>query len=168
MATETTSQPVEPVEPPLPEAAYSVVNPFLKAVLRSPLHFLVSDMLLTLAYRGQKSGKVHATPVGYERRDDTLLVTSSYDSIWWTNLRGGQPVYLHLKGEKRRGIADVTEDAEEVAAYLQEFIDRHGTEGTGRVGIRIAGDHEPTPEELRTAAENVVLVRVTLDGDEPT
>jgi len=168
MATETGSQPVESVEPPLPEAAYSVVNPLLMAVLRSPLHFLVNDMLLTLAYRGRKSGEVYTTPLGYERRGDTLHLTSSHDSIWWTNLRGGQPVYLRLKGEKRRGIADVTEDVDEVAAYLHEFIERHGTNGTGRVGIRIEEGHEPTLGELREAAENVVLVRVTLDEIEPS
>ena len=167
MVTETSSQPVESVEPPLPEAAYSVVNPLLKAVLRSPLHSLVSDMLLTLAYRGRKSGEVYTTPVGYERRGDTLHLTSSYNSIWWTNLRGGQPVYLRLQGEKRRGVAGVVEDAEAVAAYLQEFIDRHGTDSTGRVGIRVEESHEPTPEELREAAENVVLVRVSLDESEP-
>ena len=126
---------VEAVDPPLPEAAYRLINPLVEALLRSPLHVLVSDVLLILTYKSKKSGTVYTTPVGYERRGNALVVTSSYDGVWWTNLRGSQPVFVRLQGTRRRGVAEVTEDPAGIAAYLDEFVEREGTNRTERVGI---------------------------------
>jgi deazaflavin-dependent oxidoreductase (nitroreductase family) len=165
MATETDEGPVNAVEPPLPEAAYRVVNPLFEALLRSPLHSLVSNRLLLITFTGRKSGQEFTTPVAYDREGDTLALTSTTDSDWWRNLRGGQPVSVHLRGERRRAIAELTEDSEEVAQYLRQYIERNGVENTGIVGVRIEEGHTPTLDELRRAAREIVVVRVYLNDD---
>ena len=162
--TGTDERPVSAVEPPLPETAYRFVNPLFEALLRSPLHFLVSDRLLLIAFTGRRSGREFTTPVAYDREGETLAITSTTDSDWWRNLRGGQPVTVHLQGERRRAIAELTEDTETVAQYLRRYIERNGTENTGVVGVRIEDGHTPTLDELRQAAEDIVVVRVCLDG----
>jgi deazaflavin-dependent oxidoreductase (nitroreductase family) len=162
--TGTDERPVSTVEPPLPEAAYRLVNPFFEALLRSPLHFLVSDRLLLIAFTGRRSGREFTTPVAYDREGETLAITSTTDSDWWRNLRGGQPVTVHLQGERRRAIAELTEDTETVAQYLRRYIERNGTENTGVVSVRIEDGYTPTLDELRQATEDIVVVRVYLDG----
>ena len=162
--TGTDERPVSTVEPPLPEAAYRLVNPFFEALLRSPLHSLVSDRLLLITFTGRRSGEEFTTPVAYDREGETLAIISTTDSNWWRNLRGGQPVRIHLRSERRRAVAELTEDTETVAQYLRRYIERNGTENTGVVGVRIEKCHTPTLDELRQAAETIVVVRVYLDG----
>ncbi|MEO7911940.1 MAG: hypothetical protein ABIV47_20035 [Roseiflexaceae bacterium] len=43
--------------PPLPKIAYRIVNPILGALLRSPLHSLISKRLMLLSFQGRKTGK---------------------------------------------------------------------------------------------------------------
>ena len=160
MATETDEGPVSAVEPPLPEAAYKLVNPLFEVLLRSPFHSLVSDTLLLITFTGRKSGTEFTTPVAYDREDGTLVITSTTDSDWWRNLRGGQPVSIRLRGERRQAIAELTEDVEAVTEYLRGYIKRNGTENTGIVGVRIEEGHTPALDELRRAAQDIVVVRV--------
>ena len=48
----------EKIEP----LAYKVANPVMKALLRSPLHGLVSKNIALLHFRGRKSGRDFVTP----------------------------------------------------------------------------------------------------------
>ena len=41
------------------------INPFVKAVLRSPVHRLLSGSLVLLTYTGRRSGRRYTLPVMY-------------------------------------------------------------------------------------------------------
>lgn len=147
-----------------PEALVRVLNPVLERLLRSPLHPLVSDDLLVLTVTGRRSGREYTFPVGYERRDDTVYVTS-YGTTWWKNLRdGGGRVRLVLQGTERSGHAEVIEDDGAVADYLQEYLRRNGTGAARRVGLRIEGETVPEQTAIREAAGGIVVVRIDLEG----
>ncbi len=62
--------------PPLPKVAYTLANPVLIFLLRSPLHTLVSRSLMVLIFQGRKSGKRYTIPVGYVERGNHLFVFS--------------------------------------------------------------------------------------------
>jgi len=156
---------VETRGPPVPDAAYEVINPAMEALLRSPLHGLVSDSLMLITFTGRKSGDEYTTPVGYWVKDGTVIVTTH--SPWWRNLQGGQPVTLHLQGERRQGIATPRSDPEIVAEYMQAFIDRKGVDATQRLGIRVNGDREPTREELVDGVEGTVVIEIELTDGRP-
>jgi uncharacterized protein YbjT (DUF2867 family) len=157
---------VETRGPPVPEAAYDVVNPVMAALLRSPLHGLVSDSFVLITFTGRKSGDEYTTPVGYWVRDESVIVTTH--SPWWRNLQGGQPVILRLQGERRTGIATPHPDPETVAEYVRAFIDREGVDAAQRLGIRIEGDREPTDEELVAGVEGTIVIEIELtDGGPP-
>ncbi|MFT4890861.1 MAG: hypothetical protein ACI9YT_001782 [Halobacteriales archaeon] len=149
---------VETRGPPVPDVAYEVINPAMEALLRSPLHGLVSDSLVLITFTGRKSGDEYTTPVGYWVKDGKVIVTTH--SPWWRNLQGGQPVTLRLGGERWEGIATPYPDSEVVAEYMQAFIDRNGTDAARRLGIRIHGDREPTREELVAGVEGTVVIEI--------
>lgn len=100
---------MEGVEPP--KALGRVVGPVLKALLCSPLHGLVSEHLMRLAFAGRKSGKRYEVVVGCHDLGGTLAVPTG--SRWRSNLRGGAPVEAPLdsfrdaEGEERRSYHDV-------------------------------------------------------------
>lgn len=156
---------VETRGPPIPEAAYSVINPLTRLMLRSPLHSLVSDLLLSLTFTGAKTGEEYTTPVGYWVRDNRVIVTTQ--SPWWRNLKGGAPVTLRLRGEQREGIATPHPDPEVVAQYVREFIDRHGTDAARRLALRIDGDRTPTLDELEDGVTGLDVVEIQLEDGEP-
>lgn len=157
---------VEMAEPPVPEVAYSVINPLLSLLLRSPLHGLVSDALTLITFSGRKSGDEYSTPVGYWVRDGTVVVTTQ--SPWWRNCRDGATVWLHLKGERREGRAHAHPEPEVVAEYVETYIERYGIDAASRLGIRVRGDRPPTREELEAAVEGTVVIDIDLvDGEPP-
>ena len=78
-------------------------NLFMPALLRSPLHFLVSGSLMLITFTGRKSGKQYTTPVQYKKIDDSVIVFTRRDRVWWKNLRGGAPVMLRIGGRNWHG-----------------------------------------------------------------
>ena len=156
---------VELVELPLPDKVlHRVINPVVAWILRSPLHGLISDSILLITVIGRRTGTLYTTPVGYDRDGDTLYITTHH-SNWWKNLRGGAPVRVQLQGEQRTGLGAVTEDPEEVAAFIDRYIDKHGIENAGRAGVRIAGDGRPSRDQLEAVAKDIHLVEVDLVTD---
>lgn len=147
-------------EPPAPEAVFTVVNPLLKLLLRSPLHGLVSDALLVLEYTGRRSGKTYRLPVGYTQFDDTLFLFTH--SGWWHNFEEPREVAVRLRGERRRGTASAITDPEAVAERLQRVMDDRGVGAARRLGFEVEGG-VPDQETLADAIEETVAIEVTLD-----
>jgi F420H(2)-dependent quinone reductase len=88
-------------------------NPLIGAVLRSPLHRVLSGSLALITVTGRRSGREYTFPVGYEQQDDRVTITVGWPERkrWWRNLRGGGgPVRLRLKGAERSGHATARGD----------------------------------------------------------
>ncbi|SFC08018.1 protein of unknown function [Halobiforma haloterrestris] len=150
---------------PVPEAAYTVINPLVELLLRSPLHPLVSYSVAVLTFTGAKTGNEYSTPVGDWVKDGRIIITTH--SSWWRNPKGGAEVGLHLRGESRSGVATPYSEPDDVAEYMKEFIDRHGTDAARRFGIRINGDGEPTMGELEEGVTGTVVIEIKLTDDNP-
>ena len=150
---------VEGAEPP--KALGRVVGPVIAALLRSPLHGLVSGRLMLLAFTGRKSGKRYEIVVGRHEVGGPLLIPSA--SRWRFNLRGGAPVTVTLGGIIRSGYAELIEDLDGVARAYEELFGRIGAKNAQRVGLRVNVDREPSREELKAAVADHGAIRVTLD-----
>lgn len=155
---------VRPLSPPIPPVVFErLVNPLMKWLLRSPLHPLASDALLLVTFTGRKSGREYTTPVGYEERDGTLYVTTQTDRVWWRNLRGGAEVTVLLRGQRRRGRAEVVEDDGAVAEYVHGYLQRHGVDASSRIALDVDAEGVPDVETLRRGLADVVVVRIDLE-----
>lgn len=94
-------------------------NPIIKAVLRSPLHGLVSNAYVLVTFKGRKTGAVYSTPVQYRQEDERLTFVTRRKRLWWRNLQDGAPVELLLRGQVRKASAHaIIEPAETVAAEI--------------------------------------------------
>ena len=151
--------PVEAAEPP--KALGYVIGPVMRALLRSPLHGLVSKQLMLLAFSGCKSGKRYEVVVGRHELGDTLVVPSA--SRWRFNLRGGAPVEVMLGGIRRVGRAELVEEPDEVALVYEALLERVGLKGAQRVGLRVNVDRKPTREELKAALAGHGAICVMLE-----
>jgi hypothetical protein len=84
------------------------VNPLVRLVLRSPLHWLARRRLALIAYTGRRSGRRYTIPAGYHMTglQVTINVGAPDRKVWWRSLTGtGAPVELIVRGRRRTGHA---------------------------------------------------------------
>lgn len=141
----------------------AIANPFVGAILRSPLHGLISASTLLITVHGRKSGQPITTPVNYVRDGRDLLIISQTGRTWWRNLRGGNhDVTCLLHGRTVKGTAAASEDSAAVAQGLAVMA-AASPPYASYLGITFAEDGHPAPDSLRRAAAGRVLVRVRPD-----
>ena len=102
------------------------LNPILIRLLHSPLHGVASRGLMTLRYRGRRTGREITLPVGYQRHRDghiDVLVSKAPRKRWWRNFAEPGPVELCVRGERLRGTARLVpaEDPAFVEAFAETF-----------------------------------------------
>ena len=102
-----------------------LVNPVVRAVLRSPLHRLLSGSVMLITYTGRRTGKHCTIPVMYARAGGTLLVNvgMAERKRWWRNLQGGAPVEVLVQRRSSRGLADAITGDQALTA-LDQYVTR--------------------------------------------
>lgn len=97
-----------------------IVNPFVLALLHSPLHPLLSGRLVLLRVTGRRSGRMFELPVGYVLNDAGLVITvgSPERKQWWRNIDGPTPITLVLGGRTRTGVAELLESGATTQVHI--------------------------------------------------
>jgi deazaflavin-dependent oxidoreductase (nitroreductase family) len=138
-----------------------VGNPFMKAILRSPVHPLLSKSTAVVSVTGRKSGKVFSFPVNYQREGEIVWIVSMRDRSWWKNLRGGAKVTVRLAGEEYEGRGEVFETKSEVEDNLREYL-RVEPDFAKYFNVGVDSEGRLVPEDIAKAAQGRVMVRVIL------
>ena len=164
MIDERMSQPQPPsqvtrdkAQPPLPKWIFAVLNPVVTALLRSPLHALLSHELIVLSVTGRKSGKQYAVPVSYLQQDNRLYFSSL--AGWWQNLPGA-PVTVRLRGQDRGGTAARIVDPEGIREVVQLLIAKRGERVAQRIGLLAAR----ADAEAGKLPRRPVFMQIDLEG----
>lgn len=123
----------------------SPVNRMVLAVLRSPLHRLLSGAVVELRVRGRRTGRLVVLPVQYVRDGDLLVVLPGHAGrkTWWRNLAGGAEVSVRLRGATRHGRAEVLESGTPafraaLDRYLRRIPRATPTASTSRILVTVA------------------------------
>ncbi len=90
-------------------------NALVLAILRSPLHRLLSGLALELRYTGRRSGREYVLPVQYARAGDCLVLWPQRPErkSWWRNFPSPAPVTVRLAGCVYHGTARVVDPDDE-------------------------------------------------------
>ncbi len=155
----------------VPEPLFVIINPLMRLLLSSPLHFVASGSLLLMRYRGRRSGIWRTTPLRYVEDGDVVRCFSSRNTQWWRNLQGGAQVTLTVRGKRVDCEAAVVTDqarararsceatanaptrARLLAAYLEQF-----PQDAAYHEVSLTPNRQPDPESLERAAANSVVV----------
>jgi deazaflavin-dependent oxidoreductase (nitroreductase family) len=136
-------------------------NPVMKALLRSPLHRLLSKNFMLLTVTGRKTGRAYTFPVGRHQSPDGTFVLSAGGS-WRHNLRGGADVRVTLDGREHPAHATLEEDPDRAAEAFKTMLDRAGARA---LAVKVNVDRSPTPPEIREAlaasGREVAYLRLT-------
>jgi hypothetical protein len=136
-------------------------NPWVRLVLRSPLHGLLDSSVLLLHVTGRKTGRRYNIPVNYEDIDGRLTVVTV--ARWRLNLRGGADIEVTWRGGRWRMHALLDEDPASVAVTYRTMIDRLGwPKASRRLGISVPGGQPPGVLDLKDAAAEYGWSVITL------
>ena len=108
-------------------------NIFVKPLLKSPLHRLVSSQFMLITFVGRKSGQKYTTPVQYVREEDCYIFFTNKGRRWWKNLLSGRSVILRLRGEDVVGIPEIIDDAAAIEQWLKRAYPRMSPEQVTRL-----------------------------------
>jgi hypothetical protein len=142
----------------LPEPLFVLINPMMRILLRSPLHFLQSKSLMLITFTGRKSGRRFTTPVRYVRVGDTVQCFTSPENLWWRNLRGGAAVSLRIEGEELPyWAAPLENDPAAVRAALVHYLGLFPQDAAYHE-IRLNRDRSLVAEDLERVAHHAIVV----------
>jgi len=112
---------------PSVNAIFTRLNPLLAAVLRSPLHFLLSGGLALLTVTGRRTGHRRTFPVGYQRVGDKIIILASeaHKKQWWRNYRTPASATLLVRGKELTGTGRLLEPGgEEFVRHVEQTFRR--------------------------------------------
>ena len=142
----------------VPEPLFVVINPVMRFLLRSPLHFIWSKSLLLITFKGRRSGILFTTPVRYVRKDGTIHCFSSTETQWWRNLQGGADVTLCIEGQDRPYHATVlSDDPSRIKSHLVHYLHLYPQDAAYH-DIRLKKNRSLVPADLERAAQHAVVV----------
>jgi hypothetical protein len=141
-----------------PEPLFLVINPVMRALLRSPVHFIWSKSLMLITFTGRKSGRRYTTPVRYVRVDGIVRCFTSAQNLWWRNLRGGALASLRIEGQERpyQALA-IDNDPDKIREALEHYLALF-PEDAAYHEIRLNQDKSPMAEDLERASRHAVVV----------
>ena len=145
----------------LPEPLFLIINPMMRMLLRSPLHFIQSKSVMLITFTGRKSGRRFTTPVRYVRVADTVRCFTSSENLWWRNLRGGAAVSLRIEGKEMPYWATVQSDSAAVRAALTHYLGLFPQDAAYH-GIRLNRDRSLVTTDLDRVAQHAVVVEAQL------
>lgn len=135
-------------------------NDFMGWVLRSPIHWILSDSMILITVRGLKTGKTYTTPVEYYRQDGSLWVITLRNRTWWRNLRGGAHVSLLLKRQSVTAFAEIDLDEKSVEARMYEYL-KYMPHAAKPLGIHVENGIANAEDVARVAPDRL-FVRIKL------
>ena len=144
----------------LPEPLFPIVNRVMKALLRSPLHGLMSGNIMVIYYTGRKTGKLRSTPVRYLREGDAgVFCLTGAETGWWHNFVAPATVQLQLAGRRVTATAHaLPDDADAKETALRRMLARFPGDAAYH-GIALERGQAATEQQIHAAVARDVLVR---------
>jgi len=136
-------------------------NALMKWLLKSSLHGFISGQIMSINYRGRRSGKHYSVPVNYHEDGKKLVAVTTRDRKWWRNMRAGLEVTVQLRGEERDAMAEAVDDPHEVEMHLRTYL-ISAPQMARYFKVRIDESGIPSPEDISKAALERVVVLVEI------
>ena len=139
-----------------------LVNPFVALLARSPLHFIISNQVLVIQFKGRRSGKSYLVPVSYHEHESSYTCVTLRSNIWWRNLKGLSHTKIWLQGK----LTDVKIDLEFnndqiVESTLRDLVTNNKVDAYF-AKIKLNKDGSPDLDDLSNAAKLHTVLKFTV------
>jgi hypothetical protein len=105
-------------------SALLILNPIVKFLLASPLHWPLSRWFLLIEWTGQKTGRAHSTPVSCVRDETGIWVTTG--DRWRTFVIGNPSFRVRAGGRWHPARAEIITDPYLSRREHERILSEHG------------------------------------------
>jgi hypothetical protein len=141
---------------------FKVLNPIVKMLLNSPLHFIMSGNIVLLKFTGRKSGRALSTPVSYRIVDGSIHCFTDKVNQWWRNLDNVESIELVLKGKVLTGKPTVvSNDSEAISKAFDDFLTALPRSASFS-DVRLDKEKKPNQDDVERAAKELVFIEIKL------
>ena len=132
---------------------FRFINPFVRVILKSPIHFILSHQILLFRVIGRKSRKIYEIPASYAHINDSLVCVTLRENLWWKNFIDIENQDIYFKGKKiNKKISINFSDDNFVRTKLKELIE-HNPIDAFFAGVKLDRNKVPNSEDLDKAAK---------------
>jgi hypothetical protein len=132
---------------------FRFINPFVRVILKSPIHFILSHQILLFRVIGRKSKRIYEIPASYAHINDALVCVTLRENLWWKNFIDIEDQEIYFKGKKiNKKISINYSDDNFVRTKLKELIE-HNPIDAFFAGVKLDRNKVPNSDDLDKAAK---------------
>ncbi len=142
---------------------FRLLNPFTRAIAKSPLHTIISRNIIVLIFPGKISGKTYSIPVSYlKSTNKELFCLTEKEYIWWRNLIDYNTIQILLEGKLLNAEVEVEFENDDLIAEKLTAMCFHSKIDAyfANVGFK---NNIPVEEDIIAAASNMTLIKLSIN-----
>ena len=140
---------------------FRFINPFVRLILKSPFHFLISHQILLFRVVGRRSKKIFEIPASYAHINGSLVCVTLRENLWWKNFKDIETQEIYFKGKKiNKNISINFTNNAFVREKLKELIE-HNPIDAFFAGVKLDKNKIPNPADLDKASELHTVIILT-------
>jgi len=142
---------------------FRLLNPFTRAIAKSPLHTIISRNIIVLIFPGKISGKTYSIPVSYlKSTNKELFCLTEKEYIWWRNLIDYNTIQILLEGKLLNAEVEVEFENDDLIAEKLTAMCLHSKIDAyfANVGFK---NNIPIEEDIIAAASNMTLIKLSIN-----
>jgi hypothetical protein len=140
---------------------FRFINPIVRLILKSPIHFLISNQILLFRVVGRRSKRIFEIPASFAHINDSLVCVTLRENLWWKNFKDIETQEIYFKGKKiNKNISINFTDNAFVRDKLKELIE-HNPIDAFFAGVKLDKNKVPNSADLDKAAELHTVIILT-------
>ena len=139
-----------------------LINPFVALLARSPLHFIISNQVLVIQFKGRRSGKSYLVPVSYHEHESSYTCVTLRSNIWWRNLKDISHTQIWLKGKLMDVQIDLEFNNDQIVENTLRDLVTSNKVDAYFAKIKLNKDGSPNTEDLIKAAKLHTVLKFTI------
>jgi len=140
---------------------FRFINPIVRLILKSPIHFLISHQILLFRVVGRRSKRIFEIPASFAHINDSLVCVTLRANLWWKNFKNIETQEIYFRGKKiKKNISINFTDNAFVREKLKELIE-HNPIDAFFAGVKLDRNKVPNSADLDKAAELHTVIILT-------
>ena len=79
---------------------FRFINPIVRLILKSPIHFLISHQILLFRVVGRRSKRIFEIPASFAHINDSLVCVTLRENLWWKIFKVIETKEIYFKEKK--------------------------------------------------------------------
>ena len=139
-----------------------LINPFVALLARSPLHFIISNQVLVIQFKGRRSGKSYLVPVSYHEHESSYTCVTLRSNIWLWNLKDISHTQIWLQGKLTDVQIDLEFNNDQIVENTLRDLVTNNKVDAYFAKIKLNKNGSPDLDDLSNAAKLHTVLKFTV------